>query len=487
MNRQADVNAGRHPSPSFCHGFLRFSCFIKTLIQIAKSCFPDCRLGYISPAMVQAIRRFFEFERHRTSFRVESVAGLTTFMTMSYIIVVNPKILEAAGIPVGASMVATILAAAFGTLIMALYARLPFAIAPYMGENAFVAYTVVVALGYSWQAALGAVFIGGVIFILLTVFRLRRWLVEAIPEGLRYSFAVGIGLFMTFIGLNVTGIVALGAAGAPVKIGPVTSAPVLISILGFLIIAVLMLRKVPGAIFLGILATTVVAFAAGIAKPPQSWISYPPSLAPILLQLDIRGALSWGFFGVVLTIFVMAFVDTMGTLIGVASRAGFLDEKGRLPNIERPMLADALATTFAGLVGTTTSGAFIESAAGIEAGGRTGFSALVTAGLFLLSLFFAPFLTAVPPQAYGPALIVVGYLMLKPVAKIHFDDYTELFPAFAVVILMSFTFNIGIGITAGFVLYPFFKVAAGRHREIRAGLWVLCALSLLFYVFYPYS
>lgn len=437
--------------------------------------------------MVHAIRRFFEFEKHRTSFRTEFVAGLTTFMTMSYIIVVNPKILEAAGIPFGAGMVATILAAVFGTLIMALYARLPFAIAPYMGENAFVAYTVVVALHYSWQAALGAVFVGGIIFILLTVFRLRQWLVDAVPEGLRYSFAVGIGLFMTFIGLNVTGIVALGAAGAPVKIGPVTSAPVLISILGFLIIAVLMIRKVPGAIFLGILATTIVAFASGIAKPPQSWISSPPSLAPIFLKLDIRGALSWGFFGVVLTVFVMAFVDTMGTLIGVASRAGFLDDKGRLPNIDRPMLADALATTFAGLVGTTTSGAFIESAAGIEAGGRTGFTALVTAGFFLLSLFFEPVLTAVPAQAYGPALIVVGYLMLKPVTKIHFDDYTELFPAFAVVILMSFSFNIGIGITAGFVLYPFFKLAAGRPREISAGLWVLWALSLLFYIFYPYS
>jgi AGZA family xanthine/uracil permease-like MFS transporter len=437
--------------------------------------------------MVQAIRTYFEFERHGTSFRTELIAGITTFMTMSYIIVVNPKILEAAGIPVGAGMVATILTAVFGTLMMGIYARLPFAVAPYMGENAFIAYTVVVGLGYSWQAALGGVFIGGVLFLLLTVFRLRQWLVNAIPEGLRYSFAVGIGLFMTFIGLNVTGIVALGAAGAPVKIGAVTTAPVLVSIAGFLIISVLLLRRVPGSIFLGILITTLLAFALGVARTPQSWISYPPSLRPTLLQLDVRGALSWGFFGIVLTVFVMAFVDTMGTLIGVASRAGFLDEKGRLPNIEKPMIADAVATSFAALTGTTTAGAFIESAAGIEAGGRTGFTAVVTAGLFLLCLFFAPFLTAVPPQAYGPALIVVGYLMLKPIGKILFDDYTELFPAFAVVILMSFTFNIGIGITAGFVLYPLFKLAAGRFKEVTPGLWVLAALSLLFYIFYPYS
>jgi AGZA family xanthine/uracil permease-like MFS transporter len=437
--------------------------------------------------MLQGIRRYFGFDRHATSFRTETVAGVTTFMTMSYIIVVNPKVLEVAGIPVGASMVATILTAAFGSLIMGVYARRPFAIAPYMGENAFIAYTVVVALGYSWQAALGAVFIGGVLFILLTIFRLRQWLVEAIPEGLRYSFAVGIGLFMTFIGLNVTGIIVLGTPGAPVKIGVVTSTPVLLAVLGFLIIAVLMIHRIPGAILLGILITTILAFVFQVAPPPRSWISLPPSLEPTLLKLDIRGALRWDFFAIVLTIFVMAFVDTMGTLIGVSSRAGYLDEKGRLPEIEKPMMADALATSFAALMGTTTAGAYIESAAGIEAGGRTGFSAVVTAFLFLLSLFFAPFLTSIPPQAYGPALIAVGYLMVKPITRINLDDYTELFPAFAVVILMSFTFNIGIGITAGFVLYPFFKLTAGRQREVSPGLWVLCALSLLFYIFYPYS
>jgi AGZA family xanthine/uracil permease-like MFS transporter len=437
--------------------------------------------------MLQGIRRYFGFDRYATSFRTEIVAGVTTFMTMSYIIVVNPKVLEVAGIPVGASMVATILTAAFGSLVMGVYARRPFAIAPYMGENAFIAYTVVVALGYRWQAALGAVFIGGVLFILLTIFKLRQWLVEAIPEGLRYSFAVGIGLFMTFIGLNVTGIIVLGTPGAPVKIGVVTSAPVLLAVLGFLIIAVLMLHRIPGAILLGILATTMLAFIFRVATPPQSWVSLPPSLEPTLLKLDIRGALSWDFFAIVLTVFVMAFVDTMGTLIGVSSRAGYLDEKGRLPEIEKPMMADALATSFAALMGTTTAGAYIESAAGIEAGGRTGFSAVVTSFLFLLSLFFAPFLTSVPAQAYGPALIAVGYLMVKPITRINLDDYTELFPAFAVVILMSFTFNIGIGITAGFVLYPFFKLTAGRQREVRPGLWVLCALSLLFYIFYPYA
>lgn len=437
--------------------------------------------------MTDKIQRYFEFEKHRTSFRSEIIGGVTTFMTMSYIIVVNPKILEAAGLPFGASMVATILTAAFGTLLMGLYARRPFAIAPYMGENAFIAYTVVVVLGYSWQAALGAVFVGGVLFVLLTILRLRQWLVEAIPQGLRYSFSVGIGLFMTFIGLNASGIVTLGVPGAPVKIGDVTSAGVLVAIFGFLLITILMLRKAPGAILLGIMITTFVAFFFDAATIPENWLSLPPSLAPTFFQLDLAGVFQWGFFGIVLTVFVMAFVDTMGTLIGVSARAGFLDENGHLPQIERPMLADALATTFAAVVGTTPAGAYIESASGIEAGGRTGLTAVVVALLFLLALFFAPFLTAVPPQAYGPALIVVGYLMVTPIRNIDLEDYTELFPAFAVIVLMSFTFNIGVGITAGFVLYPIFKLVAGRAREVKPGLWVLSGLSLLFYVFYPYG
>lgn len=229
---------------------------------------------------MRIIRRYFQFEKHRTSFRTEIIAGITTFMTMSYIIVVNPKILQAAGIPIGASTTATILTAALGTLLMGIYARRPFAVAPYMGENAFIAYTVVLGLGLSWQTALGAIFIGGVLFILLTVFRLRKWLVEAIPEGLRYSFAVGIGLFMTFIGMNEAGLITLGTPDAPVRIARVTSAPVLVAVLGFLIIAVLLLRRVPGAILAGILITTALAMVIGVAQIPQSWISLPPAWNP---------------------------------------------------------------------------------------------------------------------------------------------------------------------------------------------------------------
>jgi len=433
------------------------------------------------------VARFFQLEELGSNLRTEIIAGLTTFVTMAYIIVVNPAILQAAGIPFGPSMVATILSATFGTLLMGIYARRPFAIAPYMGENAFIAYTVVKVLGYSWQTALGAIFIGGVIFTLLTVTRARVWLVEAIPQGLKYSFAVGIGLFLTFIGLNDAGLVALGVPGAPVHFGNLTSPPVLLAVFCFVIIGIMMIWRVKGAILLGILITTFLAFPLGVAQMPAKWVSLPPSLAPVFLQLDIMGALTWGFFAVILTVFVMDLVDTMGTLIGVSARAGFLDQKGNLPEVEKPMLADALATVFGSLAGTTTTGTYIESAAGIEAGGKTGLTAVVTGLFFLSALFFAPLFTAVPPQAYGPALIVIGLLMLSPITKINFQDYTESIPAFAVVVLMSFTYNIGIGMTAGFILYPFFKAVSGRFKEVHPGLWVLGALSLLFYRFYPYS
>ncbi len=259
------------------------------------------------------------------------------------------------------------------------------------------------------------------------------------------------------------------------------------AIFGFVLLSILTIRKVPGAILLGIVITAVVAFVVGTAAPPNRFVSLPPSVAPILWQLDFRGALTWRAFPVVLTIFIMAFVDTMGTLIGLSARAGFLDEAGRLPQIERPMLVDAITTTLAPALGTTTAGAFVESATGIEAGGRTGFTVLVTGTCFLLTLFFAPFITAIPAQAYGPALILVGLFMLSPITRIDFSDFSESIPAFAVVVLMAFTFNIAIGISAGFVLYPICKVVAGKYRELHPGLWVLTALSLLFFVFYPYG
>jgi len=429
----------------------------------------------------------FQLKEHQTTPSREVIAGLTTFTTMSYIVVVNPAILANAGIPVGPSFVATVLASILGCLLMAFYANRPFAVAPYMGENAFIAFTVCRLLGYRWQTALAAIFIAGILFVLMTVFRLRQWVVDAVPQSLRYSFAIGIGLFLTFIGLNQAGIVTLGVQGAPVRSGNMTAAPVLVAIVGFILIAVLVIRKIPGAILLGIVITTIIAFLTRTAPTPGQLLSLPPSLRPILWQLDFRCALTWNAFPVVFTIFIMAFVDTMGTLIGVSARAGFLDAEGNLPQIERPMLVDAISNCFAPAIGTTTTGAFVESATGIEAGGRTGLTALVTAACFALTLFFAPFVAAIPPQAYAPALIVVGLFMLAPITRIDFSDYTESIPAFAVVTLMCFTFNIAVGITAGFVLYPICKLAAGRLKQVKPALWVLTALSLLFFIFYPYG
>lgn len=430
--------------------------------------------------------RLFAFERHGTTLGRELVAGLTTFTTMSYIVVVNPAILVNAGIPEGPSFVATVLVAAAGCWLMAFYANRPFAIAPYMGENAFIAFTVCRGLGIPWQTALAAIFIAGVVFVLLTVLRLRQWIVEAVPLSLRYSFAVGIGLFLTFIGLNQTGLVTLGVAGAPVRAGELTSHPALVAMFGLVLISALVIRRFPGAILAGILITATMAFVTGTAQPPSHLVSVPPSVAPIAWQLDFRGALAWKAFPVVLTIFIMAFVDTMGTLIGLSARAGFLDKDGQLPQIERPMLIDAFCTCLAPVLGTTTAGAFVESATGIESGGRTGFTVLTTGACFLLTLFFSPLIAAIPPQAYGPALIVVGLFMLSPIQNIDFSDYTESIPAFTVVALMAFTFNIAIGISAGFVMYPLCKLFGGKRGAIKPGVWVLTGLSLLFFVFYPY-
>ena len=300
--------------------------------------------------------RLFAFERHGTSASREIVAGLTTFTTMSYIVAVNPAILASAGIPEGPSFVATVIVAVAGCWLMAFYANRPFAIAPYMGENAFIAFTVCKGLGIPWQIALAAIFIAGMLFVLMTVLRLRQWIVEAVPTALRYSFAVGIGLFLTFIGLNETGLVTIGIPGAPVRAGHLTSPAALVSMFGFVLIAILIIRKIPGAILVGIIVTAVVAFFAGVAPAPAHVISTPPSISPILWQLDLRGALSWKAFPVVLTIFIMAFVDTMGTLIGLSARAGFLDEQGQLPQIERPMLADAISTCLAPGAGYDHSG-----------------------------------------------------------------------------------------------------------------------------------
>ena len=435
--------------------------------------------------MLEKIRAYFCFENHGTDFRKEILAGATTFLTMAYIMIVNPAILEVAGIPRDASVTATILTSALGSLLMGIYARRPFAVAPLMGENAFIAFTVVKSMGCSWEIALGAVCLSGFLFALLTLLNVRGFLARAIPLSLKYSFAAGIGLFLVFIGLNECGIVVLGVPGAPVRAGNFTDPKILLSIAGFFIIMTLIYKRKPSAILTGILSVSFLSFLFKLTSLPSQWVGMPGSLSPIMGKLDLGGALEWKLFPVIFTVFMMAFVDTLGTLFGLSVKANLLDSDGNLPEIEKPMLTDALATSCAAFLGTTTTGAYIESASGIESGGRTGFASVITSLLFLASLFFSPLFSAIPACAYAPALIAVGLLMIDSVRHLVFDDPTELVPAFLTIVLMIFTFNIGIGMTSGFIAYLILKLTTGRVSEISKGMWVLSLLSLLFFILSP--
>ena len=450
-------------------------------------------------------RPFFRLAERRTTLRTEVLGGVTTFATMGYIIVVNPAILSFAGFPTGPATVATIIVAAFGTILMGLYANRPIAVAPYMGENAFVAFSLT-AMGVALPQMLGAVFVSGIAFVAITLLGVRAWLAGAISPSLQHSFAVGIGLFLALIGLYQTGVVTSAAAGlpaealtgpagllrapdVPLKIGDLTEPRVLLAVFGFLLMAVLMQRRVRGAILLGIVATAVLGYVLGYGEVPRGVVAIPFtgewSLAPLLLKLDVPGVLRLSFLPVLLTLFLMGFLDTLGSLVGVGAAGGMLDEKGEFPEIEKPMLVDALSCTLAGLVGTTTSGAYIESATGIREGARTGLAAVTTGVLFLLSLFFIPLIEPLQKLsfAYSPALVAVGLLMVSSVRHIDFEDLTELVPSFLTIVMMVFTYNIANGLTAGLALYPLVKLGAGRGREVRPGAWVLAALCASYYVF----
>jgi AGZA family xanthine/uracil permease-like MFS transporter len=447
----------------------------------------------------------FRLSAHGTTARREVLGGVTTFATMAYIVVVNPAILSFAGLPVGPSTVATILAAVFGTLLMGLYANRPIAVAPYMGENAFVAFGLA-AIGATWPQMLGAVFVSGLAFLAITVLGVRAWLAEAVSPSLKHAFAVGIGLFLALIGLYETGIVTSAAAGmppsalagpagllrapdVPLKIGDLRDPRVLLAVFGFLLVAILLHHGIRGALLLGIGVTAALGAIAGFGEAPEAIVALPftgeLSLAPLFLRMDVAGVLRLAFLPALLTLVIMGLLDTLGTLVGVGAAGGMLDEKGRFPAIEKPMTVDALTCVFAGAVGTTTSGAYIESAAGIREGARTGLAAVTTAGLFAASLFLVPALEPLQRlrYAYAPALVAVGLLMTASARHLDFDDLTELVPAFATIVMIVFTYNVGNGLTAGLVLYPLIKVAAGRAAEVKGGAWALAGISAVYFAF----
>jgi AGZA family xanthine/uracil permease-like MFS transporter len=457
--------------------------------------------GTHRPGVLGAIERFFGLRDKKTTFRTEILGGVTTFATMAYIIVVNPAILSFAKLPVGPSTVATIVVAVFGCLLMGLYANRPLAVAPYMGENAFIAFGLA-ALGIGWQLRLGAVFVSGLLFLLITLLRIRSWLADSISSSMKHSFAVGIGLFLAFLGLYQTGIVTSFVEGmsapktefiprpdVPVKLGNLHDTRVLLAIFGFIVTIALMCWRIRGAILLGIIVTAIAGMLAGVGEAPKAIVAMPFTgefeLGPIALQLDIIGVLKLSFLPILLTLFLMSFLDTLGTLVGVGSAGDMLDEKGNFPHMEKPMLVDAVTCIFSALVGSSTSGAYIESAAGIREGARTGLAAVTTALLFALALFFIPLFEPLQrlSYAYGPALIAVGMIMLGAVRKIDFDDLTEGVPAFITLVMIAFTYNIGNGLTAGLILYPLLKLAAGRYRELNAGSIVLALACLVYHVF----
>ena len=423
------------------------------------------------------LERLFQLKAHNTTVRTEVLAGITTFLTMAYILFVNPNMLAETGMDHGAVFVATCLAAAIGSLVMGLLANYPIALAPGMGLNAFFTYTVVMTMGYSWQTALGAVFLSGAIFFLLSIFKIREWIINSIPLALRAGIAAGIGLFLAIIALKNAGIVVDHPATL-VGLGDMSKGGALLACLGFFVIAALAYRKVTGAVMIGILLVTGLSIALGLSELPGV-ISMPPSLMPTLLQLDIAGALDIGLVSVIFAFLFVDLFDTSGTLVGVAQKADLLDKDGKMPRLGRALMADSTATMAGAALGTSTTTSYIESAAGISAGGRTGLTACVVAALFLLSLFFAPLAGSVPAYATAPALLFVAVLMMSALAQIDWDDLTVAAPVVVAALAMPLTFSIANGIAFGFIAWTAVKVLAGRWRELNPAMWVLSALFVV--------
>ncbi|PCI64859.1 MAG: guanine permease [Gammaproteobacteria bacterium] len=424
---------------------------------------------------------FFKLKEHGTSVKTEIIAGLTTFLTMGYIIIVNPNILAQAGIDPGAAFVATCLAAAIGSLLMGLIANYPIALAPGMGVNAFFTYTVVLGLNYTWQVALGAVFISGILFLILSVLPIREWIINAIPRSQKMAIAAGIGLFLAIIGLQNMSLIVDHPATL-VTLGDLTQPTVLLSIFCFLLIVTLEIRKIPGAIIISIIATTLIGMAFGIAEF-KGVISFPPSLAPTFAQLDIAGAFNLGMTGIIIAFLFVHMFDTAGTLVTVANSAGLLDKKGNLPRLGRTLLADSTSMLAGSVVGTSPVTSYIESTAGVNAGGRTGLTAVVVALLFLASLFFAPLVSSIPSYATFPVLLFVATLMMKNITLIDWEDMTEYVPAVVTIVIMPLSFSIADGIGFGLITYAFLKLVSGKIDKSNVSVVVIAVIFILKYAF----
>ncbi len=427
------------------------------------------------------LEKLFRLKENNTSVQTELIAGITTFMTMAYIIFVNPSILSEAGMDFGAVMVATIIASSIAILMMGIWVNYPFALAPGMGLNAYFTYSVCLGMGYEWQVALGAVFISGVLFMLLTFLKIRQMIVKAIPSALKMSTAAGIGLFIAFIGLQNANIV-VADQNTLVTLGDMLTPESTLTVFGVIIIAVLMRLQVSGAILFGILINWLIGLVLGIVEY-QGIFSLPPSLSPTFFKLDLGGILDTGFLTIIFAFFFVDLFDSTGTLVGVAEQGGFVKPNGNFPRVDRALMTDSVGTMTGALFGTSTVTAYIESASGVAVGGRTGLTSVTVALLFLLSLFISPLAQSIPLFATAPALIVVGSLMLKQFTRIEWDDMSEVIPAFVVMLFMPLTYSIANGIAIGFVLYPLIKGIAGRYREVHWLSWILCVLFIIRFIF----
>ncbi len=427
------------------------------------------------------LQKLFGFVPSSMTVKREVIAGITTFLTMAYILAVNPSILSDAGMDKGAVFTATVISSVLATLVMAMYAKLPFALAPGMGLNAFFAYTVVLTMGYSWQFALTAVFIEGIIFILLTLTGLRQKIVDSMPLVLRRAISPGIGFFIAFIGLKNAGIVSASPATF-VTMGNLHDPAVLLAAFGILLSAVLLIKKVTGALLIGILVTTVIGIPLGVTHF-TSVLDVPPSIAPVVMKFEWHNVLSFDMAICVLTFIFLDMIATIGTHLGVSHRAGMVDEKGNIPHLTEAFMADAIGTAAGAMLGTSTVTTYVESASGVNAGGRSGLTSFTTAICFVLALFLAPLFLAIPAQATAPALVLVGVMMMTDVSKLHLGDFADAVPAFVCIALMPLTYSISDGILMGLITYVLLRIFAGRYRELKLGMIVLAVLFVLKYAF----
>lgn len=423
---------------------------------------------------------YFGLTKNNTNVKTEVIAGITTFMTMAYILIVNPTILSSTGMDKGAVFTATALASIVATLVMGIYAKLPFAQAPGMGINAFFAFTIVLGMGYSYEFALTAVFLEGIIFILLTLFDIREAIVDAIPENIKKAISVGIGLFISLVGLEGAGVIVHPENGGTIlALGNITHGSGLLAIIGILITGILLARNIKGALFIGMIVTAIIGIPLGVTQIPTNIISAPPSISSVFLKFQWDNIISLDMMVVLFTLLFMNMFDTIGTLVGVATKAKMLDENGKVPNLKKALFADAVGTTFGACVGTSTVSTFVESASGVAEGGRTGLTAVSTALMFVLALFFSPIFASITPAVTCSALVLVGLFMIEPIKEIDISDFTEAIPAFLTIIMMPLSYSISDGIVFGVVSYIVLKLFTGKAKDINIATVIIGMIFIL--------